>query len=218
MSSARSLPILAAVILTVACGDAGKPSMAEALAEADKKEADRKAAEQAKKDAIKVEKKTDALELPWSFDDLKAGLPMGTALEYQLTGTDAKGKPVEDKWTGEVKANNENEVGVISSRDADKAKPQATQVAMIPWSRVSPFFFVEKSEPEVTAREKVSVPAGEFECVVAELKGFFGAHLTVWMIADKPGVYAKVVDHGNINDEADQTELTYELVSLKLGE
>lgn len=192
--------------------------MAEALKQSDEKAAAERAAEQAKKDAIKVEKKTDALELPWTRDALKAGLTMGTKVEYALTGTDAKGKPVEDGWTGTVKANNESEVGVISSRVSDKDKPQATQVAMQPWSRVSPFFFVEKSEPEVVTREKVTVPAGDFDCVVAELKGFFGAHLTVWMIADKPGIYAKIVDHGNSNEEADQTELTYELTSLQPGE
>jgi hypothetical protein len=62
--------------------------------------------------------------------------------------------------------------------------------------------------------ESVQVPAGTFDTVVVELRDFFGAHQTVWLIKDKPGIYAKVVDHGNQQDEADKTEMTYELTKF----
>lgn len=220
MSNMRRASVLPAIWLAVclaACGD-NKPSMAEALAQAEKKDAEKKAADEAKKAAIKVDKKEDPLALPWTFDEVKAGLPMDTKVDYKLTGVDAKGKPVDDAWTGTIKAPGENDVGLTSTRISLQDKPQASQVAKIEWSRVSPFFFVERSEPKVTGREKVTVPAGEFDTVVADLEGFFGQHLTVWMIADKPGIYAKVVDHGNKNEEDDQTELVYELTGLQIGE
>jgi hypothetical protein len=217
MSSLRRVSLLFAFCVAAGCGD-GKPSMAEALAEADKKAAEKKAADEAKKAAIEVDKKDDPLALPWSFDEVKAGLKMGTKLDYRLTGVDAKGKPVDDAWTGTIKAPGENDVGLTSTKISQQDTPQATQVAKIEWSRVSPFFFVERSDPKVTGREKVTVPAGEFDTVVADLEGFFGQHLTVWMIVDKPGIYAKVVDHGNKNEENDQTELVYELTAMQLGE
>lgn len=215
-SMRRGSLVFVASLVAAGCGDSSKPSMAEALAASDKKEAEKKAAEEAKKASIEVDKKEDPNALPWSFDEVKAGLPMGTKVDYRLTGTDAKGKPVEDAWTGTIKAPGENDVGLTSTRISQQDTPQATQVAKIEWSRVSPFFFVEKSEPKVTGREKVTVPAGEFDTVVADLEGFFGQHLTVWMIADKPGIYAKVIDHGNKNEEGDQTELVYELSGVEI--
>jgi hypothetical protein len=206
MTPFRSTIALAVSTLLLACGDTNKPSMAEALEDAAKRdEKEKKAKEEAdaKAAAQKVEKKVDPKELPWTFDALKAGLLPGTRVKYSLTGTDIKGK---------------KEVGVVSTRESEKDKPQATQVAKTEWTRVSPFFFVERAEPEVIGRETIKVPAGEFETSVAELRGFFGTHLTVWMIVDKPGIYAKVADHGNANEEGDKTELVYELVEFQLGE
>ena len=75
-------------------------------------------------------------------------------------------------------------------------------------------FVLEKAERELVAVEKVKVPAGEFDCVKAEIKGFFGGHHTVWIIKDKPGIYAKVVDHGNANEDEDKTEKVYELAKI----
>jgi hypothetical protein len=216
MSSLRAASFLFAVSFVTGCGD-GKPSMAEALAKAEKKDAEAKAAEEAKA-AVKIEKKEDPLALPWTFDEVKAGLTMGTKVDYALSGVDDKGKPVKDAWTGTIKSPGESDVGLVSTRVSQQDRPQATQVAKIEWSRVSPFFFVEKSDPKVTGRETITVPAGEFDTVVADLEGFFGQHLTVWMIADKPGIYAKVIDHGNKNEEADQTELVYELTAIAAGE
>jgi len=51
--------------------------------------------------------------------------------------------------------------------------------------------------------EKISVPAGDFECIVAKIKGI--EDLTMWMVIDKPGIYAKAT-HGRT---------TYELDSLR---
>lgn len=206
-------PIVGLFVCTLACGRS-EPSLSEALAEADAKEAKRKADAEAAKKAAAPKKDPNKLELPWTVDALKTKLEMGTTVEYALTGLDAKGKPLEDTFHGVVKANNPADVGVIAYRHSQKDEPIASQVATTPWGSFSPFFAVERAESELVKRESVSVPAGDFDCVVVELKGFFGAHRTVWMVVDKPGIYAKVVDHGNSTDDADQTELTYELSEL----
>jgi hypothetical protein len=191
-----------------ACGG-DKPSMAEALAQADAKEAARKEAEEKKKAAIEVDKASDKLELPWTFDALKSKLEMGTVLVYAVEGTDAKGKPVEDQYRCEIKGTNPTDVGVVQFFVSKQDEVTAKQVAKHDWSRLSPCFDVERPTTELVGRESVQAPAGTFETVAADLQGFFGARRTVYMIADQPGVYAKVIDHPNANEEEDQTQLTY---------
>lgn len=61
--------------------------------------------------------------------------------------------------------------------------------------------------------EQVTTPAGTFECTVLEAIDDFGALKKLWMINDKPGIYAKIIDedpdpmwgHYNI----------YELIEIK---
>ena len=88
------------------------------------------------------------------------------------------------------------------------------ELATVQWSKFSPMFALEKPEHELVERTKITVPAGEFDTVVVELKDFFGNAKTVWMVVDKPGVYAKVVEKANTATEDDQTELTYELQEI----
>ena len=203
------------------CGG-DKPSIEEAMQKAKKAEEDKKAAEEKKKAAVK---KTPGLaddptkvEHPWTIDKVKVGLKMGTVITYAVSGTNAKGKEVTDEFRGEVKGNNENDVAITQTLMSAADTPQASQAASFAWTNLSPFFGVEKAEAEVVRREKVETPAGTFDCIVVELKGFFGAHKTVWLPIGKPGIYAQVVDHGNANEEGDQTELTYVLQSATAPE
>lgn len=210
--------------LALAC-DGGKkePSVSEALAQSDKKAADEKAAKAADDaklaDAAKKAKE-GALEHPWSFDQVKSGLPVGTALAYEMSGKNAKGKPVSDRLLGEVKGGSDTDVKIVQYKESQKGDPAVTQPQGYAWDKLSPFFHVEQSKTEIVRRESVEVPAGKFDCVVAEVTGFFGNHFTVWMIADKPGIYAKVVEHPNTGAATegkgkDQTEITYALASIE---
>ncbi|MEM6296880.1 MAG: hypothetical protein AAGA54_36790 [Myxococcota bacterium] len=205
--------LLLATVFCVAC-DSSEPSVSEALADADAKEAKKKADEEAAKKAATPKKDPNALEMPWTVDSMKDKLEMGLTLEYAVTGTDAKGKPVEDTYLAEVKALNPDGIGVVAYHTSAKGEA-AKQLATTPWSKMSPFFRVEKAEETLLKKESVETPAGTFDCVAVELKGFFGEHRTVWMIADKPGVYAKIVEHANTSAEDDQTEKTYTLASMK---
>ncbi len=210
-----------AISMLLACG--GKePSMTEALAKSDKADADRKKAEEAERDKAGEQAKAakaGKLEHPWTFDGVKATLKIGTVLSYAMEGTDAKGKPSTDSLHAEVHGHDDLDVKILQYKDSQKDIPAVMQPQGHPWAKLSPFFWVEKSETTLLRKESLTVPAGSFECVVAEIKGFFGTHLTVWMIADQPGIYAQVVEHPNTNAaegaEAELTETTYRLTKIE---
>jgi hypothetical protein len=205
--------LITAVLLVAAC-DSSEPSVSQALADADAKEAEKKAKKEADRKAATPKKDPNALEMPWTVDAMKAKLEMGLTLEYAVTGTDAKGKPKEDTYLAEVKATNPDGIGVIAYHTSAKGEA-AKQLQTVDWSKYAPFFIVEKAELKLLRKESLTTPAGSFDCVVAELKGFFGEHRTVWMVADKPGLYAKVVDQlPPAEGEEAGGELTYTLSSM----
>lgn len=193
--------------------------MAEALAQAAEAEKAKKAAEeQAKAAAVATPKKADpsVVELPWSFSQVRDGLAMGTVLTYAVEGTNAKGKKVEDTLMAEVKGTNGKEVKFVSYRKSQEKNEAVKQLQSGRWTMFSPFFAVEQAEHTLLGRESVEVPAGTFDTVAVELKGFFGQHYTVWMIRDRPGIYAKVVEHASTGQEGDKTELVYALSQLEV--
>lgn len=206
--------------LALAC-DGGKkePSVSEALTQSDmkaKEAKEAKAAEDAKLAEAAKKAKSGVLEHPWTFDEVKAGLPPGTALAYAMSGKNAKGKPVSDRMLAEVRGSSDTDVKVLFYKESQKADPAVTQPQGYAWDKLSPFFHVERSETKILRPETVQVPAGSFDCVVADVTGFFGNSYTVWMIVDKPGLYAKVVEHPNTGADAkDKTEITYELASIE---
>ena len=217
-SRARQLLGVALALTFIACGGSG-PTMSEAAEQAEKRdeeakkakeEEDKKLAEQAKK------AKENVLENPWHFDEVKSTLVIGTLLEYEITGTDAKGDPVEDGLHAEVVGGDTMDAKILQYKKSQEKLPAVKQPQGHPWANLSPFFWVEQSEVKVDRRETIEVPAGSFDCVVADITGFFGNHLTVWMIEDKPGIYAQVVEHPNTKnaEEGDATEITYRLASI----
>lgn len=210
----------AVLAFSLACGGE-KESMSDALAKADQKDAKAKEAkakeeEEAAKQAKKA--KEGVLEHPWTFDGVKTTLVIGTNLVYDMEGTDKKGKPIADELHGEIHGHDNLDVKILEYKASQKDIPAVMQPQGHPWGKLSPFFHVEQSETKLLRKESVQVPAGSFDCVVAEITGYFGNHLTVWMIADKPGIYAQVVEHPNTkNTEAaaeNPTDVTYRLASL----
>ncbi len=212
MRRISTLCVLFCASLIFGCGgEATKSDDKKAEKKAEKKE-EKKAEE-------KAPPKEKALALPWAFEDVREALRGGATLVYKQTGTDAKGKSVEDDYKCEVKKSSGTEVGTVCNGVNHPSKDKgATQVAMAEWSQYSPFFSVSRPEKTLVKREQVSVPAGSFDCVQVELKGFFGNNYTAWMIEDKPGIYAKVVKHANTGEEGDKTELVFELAEMTIGE
>jgi len=206
-------------ISLLACGGSKKDPPADAKKATDSK-TDAKAAEAETKAPAKPKFLAPGkVELPWSFERVSVSLPAGTEIKYKLSGKDAKGKDVSDTFACTVKKISKKDVttacNTVETPSEDKG---AGMPATRDWTKYSPLFAVERAEHELLEREKITVPAGEFDCVSAELKGFFGARYTVWMIVDKPGVYAKVIEKPNASSEGDKTDKTYELSELKLAE
>ncbi len=71
--------------------------------------------------------------------------------------------------------------------------PEDTELP--PNTEYSGFLYPEKDNAfRVSGREVISTPAGTFECTVVEMLGEFEVKKKLWMINDKPGVYAKIIE------------------------
>jgi hypothetical protein len=207
----RAVVVLSVLLLPalLACDKAEKP--------ADKK-ADDKAAKQdkpAEKPAEPVVKEKK-LEHPWAVDALADVLKPGVKLVYKQTGKDAAGKDVEDDYACLVKTANQREVGTVCNGVNHPSKDKgANEVATVDWSEYSPFFAVSQPKAELVERADLTVPAGTFDTVQVKAQDFFGNSYTFWMIADKPGIYAKVHKHANVNTEDDKTDMVFELAAIE---
>jgi len=197
-------------------GCSSEPSMAEKLEQAAQRDKAEKAAQEAKLAELAAAKAKEpkALEMPWKASDVRRALPAGSSLTYAIRGTNEKGKPVEDEFVAEIEGNTEEGVRFKAYRRSQAKNPAVTQLQSGQWSQLSPLFAVEQAETSLVRREPIQVPAGTFDTVVVELKGFFGQHYTAWMVEDRPGVYAKVEEHPKIGQEGDKTALTYELTTI----
>jgi hypothetical protein len=206
--------MISLVALLLAC-DSGKkqPSAADAIAKAVavEKKADTKDA--------KIEarpKKVEPTDPPWTIDAIRGALQPGMKAVYQRSGNDAKGKKVAGKLTYALSNTSDDGATTSYTVDPDPGTNKASsQPANTPWSTLSPFFAMEKPTVTITGREEVTVPAGKFTASKADLSDFFGNKKTVWMIVDKPGIYAKVQESPNAGGGDDKTSITYELLELK---
>ncbi|GEM_PF-1160095 len=195
-----------------ACGGDGAPapqskSIAQAL------EPPKKPEKPAEVPAVPTKKDPNVVEYPWSLQDVKSATIAGAKAVYKRTGTNVKGKKVNDELTYLVRSTDDKGAGTSYTISPDPGTNRASsQVANMPWTKLSPLFAMDNPEQTLAGRESITVPAGTFETVKVELKDFFGNKRTVWLVVDKPGVYAKIVDHGNDADEHDKTEIAHELV------
>jgi len=217
--SGLCLALVPAILgLAVGCGQG--PTAAEAAKKAntavkDLRKAPSESDANAKAADVKVAKKDPSvLEHPWTFESVRNAMEMGTVLVYKRTGTDQNGKKIDDQFRWVIRSSSQNEVGTSGTAVGGGAGQPSGEVAKAKWTQDSPFFALENPKRTLVKREKVTVPAGEFDCVVAEIQGFFGNRKTVWMIPDKPGVYAKVQEHRNEQQEKDKTDLTWELQEI----
>ena len=210
--------ISAALCLAVGCGQG--PTAAEAAKQAktavrDLRKAPSAEVKEAKAGDVKAAKKDpNVLEHPWTFENVRDAMEMGTVVVYRRSGTDLNGKKVDGQFRWVVRSSSADEVGSSGTVVGGGEGQPSGEVAKAKWTQDSPFFALENPTRELVKREKVTVPAGEFDCVVAEIKGFFGNRKTVWMIIDKPGVYAKVLELHNEAEEKDKTNLTWELEEI----
>ncbi len=52
----------------------------------------------------------------------------------------------------------------------------------------------EDNSCRIVGSEQIATPAGTFDCVVVEVAIDYETRKKLWMIKDKPGIYAKIID------------------------
>ena len=77
----------------------------------------------------------------------------------------------------------------------------------------SPLYPIEGIIFRVVGEEQITTPAGTFECTVLEAVGFSGILKKLWMLNDKIGVYAKIIEENP--DENSGYYYIYELQEIK---
>ena len=211
MLRARFLLSLLLLPTLLACDKAEKPA-----GKADDKQAKADKAAEKPEDKPVEKPKEKKLEHPWAVDALADILKPGVKLTYKQKGKDAEGKDVEDDYACLVKTASQRDVGTVCNGVNHPSKDKgANEVATVDWSEYSPFFAVSQPKAELVERADLTVPAGTFDTVQVEVEDFFGNSYTFWMIADKPGIYAKVHKHANINTEGDKTDMVFELAAIE---
>jgi hypothetical protein len=204
----RLAPLLLPLALLACDKKADDKKVDDKAAKADDKQADDKADD-------KPVDKPKKLEQPWERSAIAAAMKPGTTLTYKQTGKDIKGKDVTDDFKCVVKTATANDVSVlcdgVNHPSEDKGAKEAPTLS---WTELSPFWAVEQPQMELKSRADLTVPAGTFDTVEIDVKGFFGDDYTFWLIADKPGIYAKVHKRANTTTEGDQTDMIFELAAL----
>ncbi len=161
----------------------------------------------------------DPTAAPWLDVGVRNSLVVGTKLAYKRSTMNEKGKPVEGVQTYVLRSSNDEGAGTSFTIDPDPGTNKSTEkVAIVPWTANGPFFAMEKPKVTFTAREKITVPAGEFEVAVGTMEDFFGNKQNVWMIVDKPGVFAKVEVMPAPADDVAPPPIVYELTAITLPE
>ncbi len=157
--------------------------------------------------------------LPWSTKEVKAYTQKHDTIKYHKVGTEPGMKGIKnvniEVSLKVVPFNKEMSSGkfyypkgtMFELLDDDKTTnnnqkidrnidPKSWGASVNEYSAFSPFL-IQSNKPknykfEIVGEQTVTVPAGTFECVIAYIKG--SGNKKVWMIKDKPGVYAKYLD------------------------
>ena len=67
----------------------------------------------------------------------------------------------------------------------------------------------------VTGQEKITTAAGTFDCTVIDACGHSEKTYRIWMINDKPGIFAKVIEERPDSFDENFTYKVYELIEIK---
>ncbi|MBT3222411.1 MAG: hypothetical protein HN348_25340, partial [Proteobacteria bacterium] len=136
------------------------------------------------------------ISLPWTIREVRDKMKNGTNWLYKLSGTTANREPVEGTRRHEVLDINDAFMVVRQvtmdaegkeSDTADKARGWETlefQKADMTW--------------EVLRTQKLELEGGTFDCVVVHSRNkHTGNESSWWLVVDRPGIYARIIDHGN---------------------
>jgi len=140
----------------------------------------------------------DEDKLPWlNHYDLMAYLRNVSQLVYTYSvlveDTDAFNSKI---LTADVEANLENELASIDFIFYGYDRYNLPDDTELPPNKdySNPLFPLKDDIFRVVGEEEISTPAGTFDCMVIEIMGDFEMRKKAWMVKDKPGVYAKIIE------------------------
>jgi len=98
--------------------------------------------------------------------------------------------------TADVEANLENELASIDFIFYGYDRYNLPDDTELPPNKdySNPLFPLKDDIFRVVGEEEISTPAGTFDCMVIEIMGDFEMRKKAWMVKDKPGVYAKIIE------------------------
>jgi hypothetical protein len=151
--------------------------------------------------------------LPWNIETIVNYLKDYTEMMYDVTSFPDEQKP--DAWVESEKINYNEAEQTIDVRGfsyfqndyIDMMEDPIWMNKLAEYENVFKFFPKDNLDIyKVVRTEKLETPAGVFECTIVEGFGRFNAKVKYWMINNKPGVFAKVINvkdaptpYGNTN-------------------
>ncbi len=135
------------------------------------------------------------LQLPWTEKAVTEAIAVGDKVVYAMSGTGEYWAEQKCDFYFEVKKIEGKNINYITYHMcADDKKPVSTgdHELFFPKDGTSPYFSYMRPKIKIINTEKITVPAGSFDCTVVELKNMFGEKQILWMIDKLPGIYAKV--------------------------
>lgn len=153
-----------------------------------------------------------AQEIPWTAADLQEAFSVGTRFVYARSGTDTRGREAAGTHHFEVKSTSEQVVDIDSIWE--DAGERGSSLQSLLWKDAIFLFSFSNAQAKVLGTEQVETPLGSFDTVVVEVSDdFFGNRQTYWMIPERPGAYAKVVDHGKEGSSTNLVMVLNEMTS-----
>ncbi len=136
------------------------------------------------------------LKLPWTETAVQGAIAPGNKIVYAMSGSGEYWAEHKCDFFIEVQKIQGKTITFITYKLCPgEEEPSSTGDHEInfPKNGLSPFFRLRRAEINIKGSEKITVPAGTFQCTVVELKSSFWGVEKVWMIDNMPGFYAKVI-------------------------
>ena len=163
---------------------------------------------------FKYNKEDEAEKLPWlNWREMKKDLLNIKQLVYSYDFNDEDNDVFENKiLTTDVIANSDYEGFIIE--DIFKGYDNSGNEVGPNTDYNNPLYPLNDRTYRVAGNEQITTPAGTFDCTVIEFSNNYDLKKKLWMINDKVGIYAKIIDE-NTDEDYGYYHL-YELQEIKL--
>lgn len=147
--------------------------------------------------SVATRAQTNPAGIAWSDTGLRGGLTIGTRMVFDRSGIDNMGLEAGGTHTFEVIRATDTEIVVETVWEDPANEAMGSMDYFGQWGGAYYLLSTSDHEANVIGEEQVETPAGTLDTVVVEVTGKWDTKHTYYMVADQPGVYAKVVDESD---------------------